>query len=131
MRPDGTSDPGAGYRDRLARLRRGTTGELIAALLLMAKGYRILARRHRTPFGEIDIIAVRRRRIAFIEVKRRPTLDEAHDALRDEQTNRITAAAEYWISRHPRYEEHDMGLDAILIVPGRWPEHLPDALSGW
>ena len=55
--------------DRLERLRRGNIAELIAAGLLMAKGYRILARRHRTPYGEIDVIAARWRRIAFVEVK--------------------------------------------------------------
>jgi putative endonuclease len=62
----GRADRGQAARERRARLRRGASGELVAAGLLLAKGYRILARRHRTPYGEIDIIAVRRKRIAFV-----------------------------------------------------------------
>src|SRR5262245_36647438 len=55
----------AGRAERLARYRRGRLSELLAAALLMAKGYRILARRCRTPYGEIDLIALRGSRLAF------------------------------------------------------------------
>lgn len=116
--------------ERMARLRRGALGELVAAALLMSKGYRILARRHRTPYGEIDIIAVRGTRIAFVEVKRRPTLADAQAAIGDEQARRIADAAEHWLARHPSHLNRDMGLDAVLVVPGRWPEHVPDVLAG-
>lgn len=136
--------------ERRLRLRRGAIGELAAAALLIAKGYRILARRHRTPFGEIDIIAIRRgwlhprgfmarradppngldhRRLAFVEVKRRATREEAEAAVRDLQAARIARAAEHWMARHPRYQQCEMGLDAILVVPGRLPQHLPNALA--
>ncbi|MEZ5850882.1 MAG: YraN family protein [Hyphomicrobiaceae bacterium] len=115
--------------ERRTRLRRGASAEWRAAAALMAKGYRILARRHRTPFGEIDIIAVRGKRLAFVEVKRRAGLAEAEAALTTTQAARVTDAAEYWISRHPFYRDHEMGLDAILVVPWRWPLHLANALS--
>jgi putative endonuclease len=120
MRPDA---------DRLARYRRGRLSEVLAAALLLAKGYRILARRCRTPYGEIDLIAVRGRRVAFVEVKRRPTREEAEAALTDQQAHRIVNAAECWIARLPRYRDHDRGLDAVLVVPWRLPAHLPDALQ--
>ena len=126
----GGRDESGGKTERRARLRRGTVGELVAAALLMAKGYRILARRHRTPHGEIDIIAVRRGRVAFVEVKRRGTQAQAEAALTPHQAERIARAAEHWLARHPRYRERDMGLDAILIVPRRWPEHLENVLAG-
>ena len=121
---------GSSKAERLARLERGFTGELLAAALLIAKGYRILDRRHRTPFGEVDIIAVRRQRLAFVEVKRRQTLAEAEAALTPHQARRIADAAEYWIAQRPYYREHDMGLDAVLVVPGHWPRHMPDVLAG-
>jgi putative endonuclease len=121
--------PGAGKAERLERYRRGRFSELVAALLLVAKGYRILVRRCRTPYGEIDLIAVRGRRLAFVEVKRRATRVEAEAALTHSQARRIVRAAEYWVSRHPRYRDHDRGLDAILVVPRRLPAHLPDALQ--
>lgn len=119
----------ARLRERRRRLRRGAVGELLAAAVLMLKGYRILARRHRTPYGEIDIIAVRGRRLAFVEVKRRNTTAEAEASLTGTQSRRVCDAAENWMARNPRYREHTMGLDAVLVAPGHWPRHLPDALS--
>jgi putative endonuclease len=136
--PDaGWSGPGAARgradaapsRDRVARYRRGLLSELAAAALLLAKGYRILARRCRTAYGEIDLIAVRGRRLAFIEVKHRPSHAEAEAALSDAQAHRIVRAAEAWIVSHPRYRDHDRGLDAVLVVPFHLPTHLKDALQ--
>lgn len=98
-------------------------------MLLMSKGYRILARRHRTPHGEIDLIAARGRRIAFVEVKRRGTLSDAEAALTPYQARRVAMAADFWIARRPRFRDHEIGLDAILVVPGRLPRHLPNALD--
>ena len=114
--------------ERIGRYRRGRFSELVAAAVLMAKGYRVLARRWRTPYGEIDLIAVRGKRLAFVEVKRRATRPEAEAALTPYQARRIARAAEFWVSRNTRYRDHDRGLDAMLVVPGRIPAHLPDAL---
>lgn len=119
----------AGTAERLERYRRGRFSELVAATLLLAKGYRILDRRCRTPYGEIDLIAVRRRRLAFVEVKRRTTRAEAEAALTQAQARRMARAAGHWVSRHARYGEHDRGLDAVLVVPGRRPVHLADVLQ--
>lgn len=119
----------SGRLERLRRLRSGMTGELIAAALLTAKGYRILARRHRTPYGEVDIIAVRFQRLAFVEVKRRRTWDDAEASITPGQARRIADAAEYWVAARPRYRDHYMGLDVILVVPGAWPRHLVNALA--
>jgi putative endonuclease len=96
----------------------------------MLKGYRILARRHRTPFGEIDIIAVRPGRIAFVEVKRRRTLADAEASLTPHQGSRIGRAADDWLARRPAYRDREIGLDAVLVVPRRWPRHVPNALDG-
>lgn len=115
--------------ERRARLRRGMTGELAAAAVLLLKGYRILARRERTPYGEIDLIAARPGRIAFVEVKRRTTRDDAEAALTPHQAGRVQRAADYWIARHPAYQTREIGIDAILVVPRRWPVHIPNALD--
>jgi putative endonuclease len=75
------------------------------------------------------LIAVRGRRLAFVEVKRRATRLESEAALTPRQAGRIARAAEFWISRHPRYRDHDLGLDAVFVMPGRLPQHLRDALQ--
>lgn len=107
---------------------RGQWSEILAAGLLLAKGYRILARRWRSPVGEIDLIAVRGRRLAFVEVKHRATLDDCHEAITPAQARRIHRAADYWLARHAAYRTHDLAFDAIHWAPGRLPRHLEHAL---
>ncbi|MGN6115900.1 MAG: YraN family protein, partial [Nitrobacter sp.] len=80
--------------ERVAAFRTGLSAESRAAAWLIAKGYRILARRFRTPHGEIDIVARRRQLLAFIEVKARASLDEAAYAVTPRQQQRIIDAAQ-------------------------------------
>jgi putative endonuclease len=114
--------------ERIERYRRGRISEWVAAAALLAKGYRILGRRIRTPYGEIDLIAVRRRRLAFVEVKRRATRLEGEAAVTARQAARIARAAEFWVSRNRAYGEHEQGLDVVFVTPSRLPVHVPDAL---
>ncbi len=109
---------------RRARLRRGRLAEVLAAVALMAKGYVILGRNVKTRAGEIDIIAVRGMRLAFVEVKRRPTTDAAEAAVSDRQAARIRNAADYWLAHRPRYHAHGQGFDLMLLLPRRWPRHI-------
>ena len=61
-------------RQRQSRYRSGHTAEFAAAAYLIARGHRILARRFKTPAGEIDLITLKAGRVGFVEVKRRATL---------------------------------------------------------
>lgn len=118
-------------RSRRQAERRGRIAEWLAAALLTAKGYRILARRQRGPYGEIDLIAARGRRIAFVEVKQRRSAEEAASAVSALQAGRLADAAERWLWRNPRYREFEVGLDAVLLGPRMWPRHVENALSSW
>ena len=109
---------------RVAAFRTGLSAESRAAALLMAKGYRILARRFKTPHGEIDLVARKRNLIAFIEVKARASLDDAAYAVTPRQQARIIDAAQAWLMAHPEHAEFDIRFDAILIAPRRLPRHL-------
>lgn len=112
---------------RRAAGRRGRHAERIAALLLALKGYRVLERRWRPPVGEVDLIACRGRRVAFVEVKARPSRAAAGEAIQTRQQRRIERAAGMWISRHPQFAEFDLCFDVILIAPFRAPRHIRDA----
>ncbi|MGE0699295.1 MAG: YraN family protein [Hyphomicrobiaceae bacterium] len=130
-RPSNAEPKGRGGADeRRQRLSRGLVAEHVAVALLMLKGYRIIARRLRTPYGELDLIAARGRRLAFVEVKRRLTISDAEAALTPHQAGRIGRAADYWLDRHPAFRNHEIGLDAVLVMPRRWPRHIPNALDG-
>jgi putative endonuclease len=118
----------AGADERRARLRKGRASEALAAAVLMAKGYLILGRRVKTHAGEIDIIASRGKRLAFVEVKRRATREDAEAAITARQAARIRRAADHWLAKRPRYHTHELGFDVIFLVPGHWPRHIVNGL---
>jgi putative endonuclease len=115
--------------EKIAAFGLGISAESRAAAWLLAHGYRILARRWKSPLGEIDIIAARRHTLIFVEVKARATLDEAAEAVTERQKQRIAAAAEVWLAANPMPTIRDMRFDAILVAPGRLPRHIPAAFE--
>ena len=115
--------------ERVAAFRLGVSAESRAALVLMAKGYRIAARRWKTPFGEIDIVARRRRTLAFVEVKARGSADEAAEAVTERSRRRIVAAAELWLAHHPDDATRDIRFDVMLVSPGKIPQHIANAFD--
>ena len=114
--------------ERRARYRRGHAAERWAAVLLKARGYRILARRYETPLGEIDLIAVRGKRVAFVEVKARRTIADCEAAITPSLRSRIRRAASLWLGRNSPYHDHDQGYDIVFVVPWRLPRHIPNSL---
>jgi putative endonuclease len=115
--------------DRRAAFARGLSAESRAALLLIAKGFRIAARRFKCPLGEIDLVARRGRLLIFVEVKARQMLDDAAEAVTPRQQRRIVAAAEAWLARHPEDMACDMRFDVVLVAPRRLPQHIPAAFD--
>jgi putative endonuclease len=113
---------------RLRAYRHGVFAETAAALLLRLKGHRIVARRYKTPVGEIDLVALRGRRLAFVEVKQRRSLDEAGWALPTRARRRIVRAAQYWLSSHPDFAGHDIAFDVVLAAPWAWPRYIANAV---
>jgi putative endonuclease len=116
-------------RDRRKAERAGRVGETAAAWWLRLKGWRILARRVRTPAGEIDLIARRGNLVAFVEVKRRRTGAELDFAIDEYRLARVAAAAECLGARYMQPGD-DMRVDVILIAPGRALRHIENAWIG-
>jgi putative endonuclease len=116
-------------RGALAR-RAGRQGEVLAAILLMLKGYRILGFRLKTPLAEIDLLAMRGRTLVVVEVKRRRDLIAALEAVGLEQRERLRRAAEAIALRRPALAGAAVRLDLMALAPGRLPMHIPDAWKG-
>ena len=112
---------------RLRAYRSGLVAETLAALLLRLKGNRIVAQRYKTPVGEIDLVALKGKRLAFIEVKRRRTPEEAAWTLPAKQRRRIVRAAQYWLAGHPDFAGHDIAFDVVLAAPWTWPRYIANA----
>jgi putative endonuclease len=115
-----------GLRARLA----GRRGEVVGALWLMAKGYRILGFRLKTPQGEIDLLAQKRGVLAVVEVKLRTSRDVALAAVTHRQRERLRRAAEAFAARRRDLQGAAIRLDLLALAPGRWPCHIPDAWFG-
>ncbi|MBW8903049.1 MAG: YraN family protein [Bradyrhizobium sp.] len=133
MRPTGrkppTIAPSAPRPERQVAFALGLSAESRAAAFLVAKGYRILARRWRSPVGEIDIVARRRKTLIFVEVKARERLDDAAEAVIGRQQRRIIAAAEAWLAAHPDDVNNDIRFDVMLVAPKSLPRHLMAAFD--
>lgn len=104
----------------------GRTAELIATLWLMGKGYRILAQRARTPFGEVDIAALKGRTLAIVEVKARQDRRRALESVGFKSRERI-ARAGLALAKRFRLDHCGVRLDLLIVRPWAWPEHVPDA----
>jgi putative endonuclease len=112
---------------RVRAYRSGLVAETLAALMLRLKGYAIVAQRYKTPVGEIDLVALKGRRLAFVEVKRRKTAEDAAWTVPARQRRRIVRAAQYWLAGHPDLAGHDIAFDVVLTAPFAWPRHIANA----
>lgn len=109
--------------------KRGLAAESLAMLYLLAKGYRPLSTRYKTPVGEIDLIMKRGNMLVFVEVKHRAKqLDAAH-AVHAHNRSRVVRAAQYYLSAHPDLTSHQVRFDVCLLTWYRLPHHIPHAFD--
>lgn len=112
-----------------AAYRQGQAGERLAVLLLWLKGYRLLGRNLRTPFGEVDLLVRRGPVLAAVEVKTRPSLTAARAAIDPAQRARLLRALAWLVSRRADFKDLQPRCDALLIAPGHWPRHVRNAFG--
>jgi putative endonuclease len=115
-KPDSPSTP-----ERVKAFRTGLSAESRAAALLIAKGYRILARRFRTARstswrGTAAPSPLSRSWRATASMTRLTRVTPRQQA-------RIIAAAQGWLMAHGEHEGYDLRFDAILIAPRSLPRH--------
>lgn len=114
---------------RAAAEKRGRRAERLACWYLRLHGWRILARRARVPGGEVDIVARRGRTLAFVEVKARASEAAAAVSLDPYRLRRVAVAAERLAPRFMRAGD-DVRIDALFLVPRRWPRHMVNVWLG-
>jgi putative endonuclease len=106
--------------------RRGRRGEGFAAFWLRLQGWRIVARRVKTPRGEVDLVARRGRTVVFAEVKWRSTVLERDRAIDAYRLRRVGAAVEAIAHRYVRPGDSPR-IDVLLLAPRSWPRHIVNA----
>ena len=94
----------------------GTWGERVAASYLSARGYSIIARNVRTPYGEIDLVVKTRQTLVFVEVKTRSTnaFGLPEEAISTRKRKHILQSAEYYLQELDDYRG-DWRVDVISI----------------
>jgi putative endonuclease len=124
------------WRERLfAKKTLGQRGEAAAARFLRRRGYKILARSDQFGPGELDLVALRRRTIVFVEVKTRQSQEAGHpaEAVDGQKQRRLTRAAVSFLKRH-RLLEYPARFDVIAVTwpAGKWfptIEHIESAFE--
>jgi putative endonuclease len=112
---------------RLRAHYRGMIAEYFCMIRLWCAGYGIRARRWKAAGGEIDLIAVRGRTVAFIEVKARATKEAALFAVTPAKRRHITMAAQAWLAHTPAYANHGLRFDAMVVTSSFRIHHLKGA----
>ncbi len=111
----------------------GIAAERIAAVFLWLKGYRVVAMRYKNARGEIDILAVKGKTLAVVEVKARKNFAQCADSISPWKMKKIMGALEWLLAGHGKIaglstlDNLNIRFDAIWVVRGRLPKHLKDA----
>ncbi len=126
---DASERRAAARRRRRKAHRAGHSAERVAILYLRLVGWRILARRYLVQGGEIDIVARRGRTIAFVEVKRRASLEAAATSIDGTKRRRMARAARAFVSRQRDGAGLTYRADALFVAPWRLPRHVPAAFE--
>jgi putative endonuclease len=117
-----------------ARQALGADGEETACRALSDRGYRILTRRYRTRFGEIDVVARQGDCIVFVEVKTRRdgSFGDPAAAVTAEKQRRLAVMAADYLARH-RLERAPARFDVvgITLAPRRVDVYVDAFRPGW
>jgi len=105
----------------------GIDAEALACAALVSDGWTVLARRVRTAAAEVDVVAERAGLVAFVEVKRRPTLAGAAGALTPRQRARLTVAAEILLAEHPEWGRAGARFDVLVVDAAGAVRRIADA----
>ncbi len=107
--------------------KQGRRAEKLCIFFLRLKGYKIVAHRYKTHQGEIDIVAVRGKSLAFIEVKSRPSPTAGLEAVSPDQQRRMCRTAALFHAHYRGYSQHNMRFDVMVVLPWHLPIHIQNA----
>ncbi len=111
------------YKMKKQTYQYGVESESAAISFLENKGYKIISSRYKTKLGEIDIVAETASTLVFIEVKARKGRELIETILRRSQVNRIRNAAQIFLVKNSKYQNHDIRFDFILFEQNLEPQH--------
>jgi len=105
--------------------QKGIDAEEQAALFLQAKGFEILQKRYKTPYGEIDLIAQKEGLLSFVEVKTRPSTAQALQSITPKAKFRISQTAEIFLSEWE--QPYDVARFDVIALTSNGAEYIENA----
>ena len=96
----------------------GQRGEILAASHLRKLGYHILETNRRTPYGEVDIIALEGSALCFVEVKTRSSLDFGHpfESVDERKQKHLIRAAQHYLQEAQDRDFKSLRFDVLALV---------------
>lgn len=93
--------------NKISTRDKGAIGEDIAEKYLKSQGYDILGRNLSCRYGEIDLVARKKDRLFFVEIKRRRGNDfgSAIEAVSNIKQKRIRKSAEYFLFKNKEWQK--------------------------
>lgn len=110
--------------------QKGRLAEEEACLFLEKKGYKIFAKRYKTPCGEIDLLVTKEETLIAVEVKyRKGGVEQAAESITPRQKRRIQKALIYFLGGHPNFttEYPFIRFDVVLLSTSTDPVHIQNA----
>jgi putative endonuclease len=105
----------------------GIWAENIVALYLRCGFYKIIAKRYKCPFGELDIVAIKGNQIIFVEVKKRA--DHDTESISQRSAKRIYNAASYFLAKHGNYQNFQTRVDLVQVNRFFIPKHYANYIN--
>ena len=110
-------------KSKITPYKSGYIAEFICRLYMLLRGYRIVAKNYncgsgkKTPFGEIDFIAIKNKRIFFCEVKKRNNNKDFLSAISKQQQQRIINGSNYFLKHNKKYQSYFIEYDIFFVKP--------------
>ncbi|MDR2783509.1 MAG: YraN family protein [Treponema sp.] len=110
------------------RSKAGRQGEERAARVLEKAGLKIIARNARSPYGEIDLIALEEETVVFVEVKSWTSfgMEDLRDSVGRKKQLRIIETAKDFLTKHSEFDGFSIRFDVVFISPQK-VAHIPSA----
>ena len=122
------------FKLKITANQSGKIAEFMCRMYMRFSGYRIIAKNYRcgtgkkTPYGELDFVAVKGNVIVFCEVKKRQNNMEFLRALSYQQQQRILNGGQYFMRANPKYKKYEMRFDVFFVKLPFGIKHLKNAI---
>ncbi|MDR2194828.1 MAG: YraN family protein [Treponema sp.] len=112
------------------RSKAGRQGEARAARALEKAGLKIIARNIRSPYGEVDLIALEGETVVFAEVKSWTSfgMENLQNSVDKKKQSRIIETAKDFLANHSEFDEYAIRFDVVFISSQK-VIHIPSAFE--